>query len=240
MLLYVIPAIDIMGGKVVRLLRGSPNSVKSYEFLGDPLLIAKRWKSEGAPAIHIVDLDAALGVGENTELINRIIQSVDIPFQVGGGIKNMEHACQLIEAGAEKVILGSLAFRNLEAIKSLLRKFGSNRVIIALDHLNGEVVVDGWKTRTGMMLEEAARRFSSIGIKFFLVTSTQHDGMMGGTDVRSLLKVLNLGVNVIASGGIRSLDDIVTLKGLGVYGVIVGRALYEGLFSLREALKVAI
>ncbi|MEM2939377.1 MAG: 1-(5-phosphoribosyl)-5-[(5-phosphoribosylamino)methylideneamino]imidazole-4-carboxamide isomerase [Candidatus Bathyarchaeia archaeon] len=236
----MIPAVDIMGGKVVRLLKGSPNLVRSYEFLGDPLLIAKRWESEGAPAIHIVDLDAALGMGENTELISRIIQYVDIPVQVGGGIKNTERACRLIEAGAEKVILGSLAFRNIEAIKSLLRKFGFDRIIIALDHLNGEVVVDGWKTRTGIMLEEAAQRFSSIGIKFFLVTSTQHDGMMDGTDIRNLLRVLNLGVNVIASGGIRSLNDVVTLKGLGVYGIIVGRALYEGLFSLKEALKVAL
>lgn len=238
--MYVIPAVDIMGGKVVRLLKGSPNLVKSYEFLGDPLLIAKRWESEGAPAIHIVDLDAALGVGENTELINRIIQYVDIPVQVGGGIKNVERACRLIEAGAERVILGSLAFRNMKAIKSLLRKFGFDRIIIALDHLNGEVVVDGWKTRTGIMLEEAAQKFSSIGIKFFLVTSTRHDGMMDGTDVMNLVRVLNLGVNVIASGGIRSLDDIVTLKGLGVYGIIVGRALYEGLFSLKEALKAAL
>lgn len=238
--MYVIPAVDIMDGKVVRLLRGSPNSVKSYEFLGDPLLIAKKWESEGAPAIHIVDLDAAFGVGENTELISRIIQSAEIPVQVGGGIKNTERACRLIEVGAEKIILGSLAFRNIEAIKFLLGKFGSDKIIISLDHLKGEVVVDGWKTRTGIMLEEAAKRFASIGIKFFLVTSTQHDGMMGGTDVMNLLRVLNLGINVIASGGIRSVDDIVTLKSLGVYGIIVGRALYEGLFSLREALKAAL
>lgn len=238
--MYVIPAIDIMGGKVVRLLKGSPSLLKSYESLGDPLSIAKRWESEGAPAMHIVDLDAAFGMGENTEMIGRIIQSIKVPVQVGGGIRSIERACRLIEAGAEKVILGSLAFRNMEAVKSLLESFGCGRIIIALDHLNGEVVIDGWRTRTGVTLEEAARRFSSIGIKFFLVTSTQHDGMMSGPDVRNLLRILNLGINVIASGGIRSLDDIATLKKLGVHGIVVGRALYEGLFSLREALKAAL
>jgi phosphoribosylformimino-5-aminoimidazole carboxamide ribotide isomerase len=236
----VIPAVDIMDGKVVRLLKGSPNLVKSYDYLGDPLSIAKRWESEGAPAIHIVDLDAAFGIGENTELIIRIIQSIDAPVQVGGGIRSIERACRLIEAGAEKVILGSLAFRNVEAVKSLLGMFGCGRIIIALDHLNGEIVVNGWRTQTGVTLEEAAQKFSSIGIKFFLVTSTQHDGMISGPDVRNLPRILNLGINVIASGGIRNLNDIMTLKKLGVYSIIVGRALYEGLFSLREALKAAL
>lgn len=237
--MHIIPAIDVMGGKVVRLLRGDPRLIRSYELLGDPILIARRWESEGASIIHVVDLDAALGIGNNIELIEKMIRSVNISIQVGGGIRSIEYARRLIEADAERIVLGSLAFKNPNAVKNLLNDFGCRKIVVALDHVNGEVVVNGWKTKTGIMLKEAADKFLEMGVRFFLVTSVEHDGMMSGPDVENLSKVLGLNADIMVSGGIKSLDDIIALRNLGVYGVVIGRALYEGLIDLREALKAA-
>ncbi len=238
--MYVIPAVDIMGGRVVRLLRGDPKLAKSYAHLGDPIALARKWESEGARMIHVIDLDAALGFGGNLETITRIIQSVKVPVQVGGGIRSLERASQLIDAGAGRIILGSLAFKNSESIRVLLNNFGQDRIAVALDHLRGEIMVDGWRKSAHMTLKEAVKMFSAMGVKFFLVTSIQRDGTLSGPDIESLSRVVELDVNVIASGGVRSLDDIRVLRDLGVYGVVVGRALYEGRFSLKEALKVSL
>lgn len=237
--MLVIPAIDLMNGRVVRLLRGDPKRAKSYAHMGDPIDFARIWEAEGARMIHIVDLDAALGLGENTNTIGEIIRSTRIQIQVGGGIRSIERAGRLINAGASRIVLGSLAFRSMESIRTLLEMFGDERVAVALDHLNGRVMIGGWKEPTNMMLREAAKMFSGMGVKFFLVTSIERDGMMTGPDIRSLSSILDLNINIMASGGVRSLDDIETLRDLGVYGVILGRALYEGRISLREALKVS-
>jgi phosphoribosylformimino-5-aminoimidazole carboxamide ribotide isomerase len=235
----VIPAIDIMNGEVVRLLRGNPKQVKSYAHLGDPITIARKWESEGAKLIHVVDLDAALGLGENINIIGAIVRSIKAPIQVGGGIRSVEQVRQLINAGVARAVLGSLAFRSVESLKALLEEFGDERIVVALDHLDGVVMIDGWRKSVSMTLKEAAQFFKSLGVRYFLVTSIQRDGMMVGPDIKNLSKIVDLGVNVIASGGIRSLSDISMLRSLGVYGVIIGRALYEGLFTLKEALNIA-
>lgn len=237
--MLVIPAIDIMNGEVVRLLRGNPKQVKSYAHLGDPITIARKWESEGAKLIHVVDLDAALGLGENINIIGAIVRSIKAPIQVGGGIRSVEQVRQLINAGVARAVLGSLAFRSVESLKALLEEFGDERIVVALDHLDGVVMIDGWRKSVSMTLKEAAQFFKSLGVRYFLVTSIQRDGMMVGPDIKNLSKIVDLGVNVIASGGIRSLSDISMLRSLGVYGVIIGRALYEGLFTLKEALNIA-
>lgn len=238
--MLVIPAIDLMNGKVVRLLKGDPRNVKYYEHFGEPIEAAKRWESEGARWVHIVDLDAALGTGDNISVIGSIIRSLKIQVQVGGGIRSLEKARQLIAAGAARIVVGSLAFKSPNALKVLLDEFGEDRIAVALDHLNGVVKVGGWREPTRFGLREAAKFFTDIGVKFFLVTSIQRDGAMNGPDTENLSQVLDIGANVMASGGVGSLDDIAVLRDLGVYGVIVGRALYEGRFSLSEALKVAL
>jgi len=237
--MYVIPAIDIMNGRVVRLVRGDPERVKSYEYLGDPLSLARRWVSEGASLIHIVDLDAVFGRGNNVEVIDGIIKSINVPVQVGGGLRSIEKISELLDMGVERVVLGSIAFRDPSIVKYLLERFGWWRIAVALDHLGGEVMINGWRTSTHKTVREAAQKFLMLGVKFFLVTSIQHDGMMDGPDVKNLSEVLSLNVNVIASGGVRCIDDITTLRNLGVYGVVIGRALYEGLINFREALKAA-
>lgn len=237
--MLVIPSVDLMGGRVVRLLRGDPKHAWHYDHLGDPVTIAKRWESEGAQLIHIVDLDAALGSGDNTGAITGIIQALRTPVQVGGGVRSVERALKLIEVGAERVVIGSLALRDQRAVRGLLEELGGSRLVVALDHLDGRIMVGGWREPTNMTLREAARSFIDMGIKFLLVTSIGRDGSLSGPDIDNLSKILDLDAKVIASGGVRSLNDIVILRDLGIYGVIVGRALYEGLFSLKKALRVA-
>lgn len=228
-----------MGGKVVRLVRGDPERTLSYERLSDPVTVAKMWESEGAKMVHLVDLDAALGRGDNTKVIGEIIKALKIPVQVGGGIRSIERARQLIGLGASRISIGSMAFKSPNTFMALLKELGPDRIIVALDHLDGIVVVDGWRERTGMTLREAAEMFVKMGVKFLLVTSVRHDGSLEGPDIENLSRILDLGANVIASGGVRSIEDILALKRLGVYGVIIGRALYEGWINLKKALRVA-
>lgn len=237
--LLVIPSVDLIGGRVARLIRGEPEHARFYEHFGDPVAVAKIWESEGARLIHVVDLDAALGRGDNIRVIGDIIRALRVPIQVGGGIRSPERARQMIGLGASRVVIGSMAFKDPEAIKILLEELGSDRIVVALDHSDGIVMVSGWREGTGVGLREAAERFINMGVKFLLITSIQRDGTLSGPDIENISKILDLGANIIASGGIRSLEDIIVLKELGVYGVIVGRALYEGYFNLREALKVA-
>lgn len=235
----VIPAIDIMKGEVVRLLRGDPRSATSYKSLGDPVSFAKKWEADGAQTIHIIDLDATLGLGNNTGTIKNIVGSVKAPIQVGGGIRSLESARAFLHWGVHRIILGSLAFRDEEAVTSLLIEYGEKRIVVALDHLNGSIVVDGWTASTKVTVEEAMSRFSRVGIRLFLVTSVARDGTMAGPDLETLGRLRLSNVDVIAAGGIRNADDILSLKRLGLLGVVVGKSLYEGCFSLREALEIA-
>lgn len=237
--MLVIPSIDLMGGRVVRLIRGDPARARFYDHVGDPLAVARMWESMGAPLIHVVDLDAALGRGDNMEVISGVICGVNIPVQVGGGIRSIERARRLIDMGAERIVIGSLAFRDPEMLRALLSEIGPGRIAVALDHLRGVVMIDGWRSETGIRLREAAEIFVEMGARYLLVTSIQSDGTLTGPDLESIREILGLGANIIASGGIRCLDDIIALKELGIYGVIVGRALYEGRIDLREALKIA-
>jgi len=237
--LLVIPSIDLMDGKVVRLLRGDPRQARFYDNIGDPVTIAKTWESMGAQLIHVVDLDAALGRGDNVRIMREIISAVKIPIQVGGGIRSIERARQLISLGAGRIVIGSLAFKDVNALEALLDEVGPERIVVALDHSMGIVMIDGWRENTGMRLREAAKMFIDMGVSFLLITSIQRDGSLTGPDIENLRKVLDLNARVMASGGIRCLDDIMALKELGVYGVIVGRALYEGRLDLREALRIA-
>ena len=237
--MLVIPSIDLMDGKVVRLLRGDPRQARFYDNIGDPVTIAKTWESMGAQLIHVVDLDAALGRGDNVRIMKEIISAVKIPIQVGGGIRSIERARQLISLGAGRIVIGSLAFKDVNALEALLDEIGPERIVVALDHSMGIVMIDGWRENTGMELREAAKIFIDMGVSFLLITSIQRDGSLTGPDIENLRKVLDLNARVMASGGIRCLDDIMALKELGVYGVIVGRALYEGRLDLREALRIA-
>jgi len=236
----IIPAVDLMNGKIVRLIRGDPETSKSYEYLGDPVTVAKKWENEGADAIHIIDLDAALDRGSNIEVIREVVRVVGVPTQVGGGIRKLKVARELLGMEVSRVILGALAFNEPLAVTKLLRDFGTERVVIALDYRHGEVMVRGWKTSMKLSVEEAMKRFFELGARLFLVTSIEKDGTLTGPDYGMLAKACSYsGASVIAAGGVSSLEDLATLKQIGVKGVVIGKALYEGVFTLGEALRVA-
>ncbi len=237
--MQIIPAVDLMNSRVVRLVRGDPETMKSYEHFGDPVMVAKRWEKEGADAIHIIDLDAALNRGSNLGVIKEIVRVVKLSTQVGGGIRNLEAARTLLRMGVQRIILGALAFNEPSGVAELLMNFGSERVVVALDYHDDKVMVKGWKTTTKLSVEEAATRFLQLGAEKFLVTSITRDGTLKGPDYDMLKRVCSYPhISVIAAGGVSSLQDLALLKQVGVWGVVIGKALYEGVFELREALKI--
>lgn len=236
--MQLIPAIDLMNGKIVRLTRGDPKTAKVYDQFGGPVEAARKWQAEGAGKLHIIDLDAAFGAGNNLTVIAKIAKNVDLPIQVGGGIRTIDAARQLLRLGISQVILGALAFGNPSAITQIQRDFGAKAVIVALDNKGGKIMVEGWRTETSMDVKAALEKFTALGVHTFLITSITKDGTLSGPDLETLRKACeHPNVEVIAAGGIGSLNDLTALKKIGVKGVIIGKALYEGKFTLKEALK---
>ncbi|MEM0312929.1 MAG: 1-(5-phosphoribosyl)-5-[(5-phosphoribosylamino)methylideneamino]imidazole-4-carboxamide isomerase [Candidatus Bathyarchaeia archaeon] len=235
----IIPAVDLINGKVARLFQGDPNKAKFYNHLGDPVAIAKKWEAEGADAIHIVDLDGAFNRGSNLETIAQIINMVNVPVQVGGGIRSREKAEALLSMGADYIVIGTLAFHKPEILGELAGKFGE-RVIVALDHTDGKVMIKGWTLQTDVKVEMALERFLRMGVRSFLLTAIRRDGTLQGADLETLRQVCkNSEAKVMVAGGVKSLIDIYALKKCGVYGVIIGKALYEGILTLKEIIKAA-
>lgn len=235
----IFPAIDLMGGKVVRLFQGDPNVARTYDYLGEPVAIAKKWEKEGADALHIIDLDAAFNMGNNLVTISKIIQAVNLPVHVGGGIRSLKIAESMINMGVRYILLGTLAFRRPDVIVHLRKNFG-DCIIVALDYRGGKVMVEGWKTSTELKVDDAMKKFLGHQVKNFLLTSISRDGTLKGVDINILAKACAYkDVCIIAAGGVSSLKDLAILKRLGVYGVTIGKALYEGMFTLEEALKIA-
>jgi phosphoribosylformimino-5-aminoimidazole carboxamide ribotide isomerase len=234
----LIPAIDLMNGKVVRLSRGDPKTAKVYDQFGGPVETAKKWKQEGAKKLHIIDLDAAFSAGDNLTVITEIAKSVALPIQVGGGIRKFEAAEKLLAMGISQVILGALAFSDPQSVTRIQERFGAEAVIVALDNRDGRIMVEGWKTPTALSVREALEKFTALGVKTFLITSIAKDGMLSGPDAETLGEACRYpGVAIIAAGGIGGLNDLAVLKRIGVAGVVIGKALYEGRFTLKEALS---
>jgi len=236
--LQLIPAIDLMNGKIVRLSRGDPKTAKVYNQFGGPVETARKWRAEGATKLHIIDLDAAFGMGDNLAVITEIAESIELPIQVGGGIRTIETAQKLLTMGISQVILGALAFSDPKAITRIQQEFGSGTVIVALDNKDRKIMVEGWKTPTTLGVKEALKKFTVLGVKTFLVTSITKDGTLSGPDLETLSEACQYpNVDIIAAGGIGNLNDLTVLKRVGVEGAVIGKALHEGRFTLKEALK---
>jgi phosphoribosylformimino-5-aminoimidazole carboxamide ribotide isomerase len=237
-MVQLIPAIDLMSGKIVRLTQGDPKTAKVYRQFGGPLETAKKWYNEGATKLHIIDLDAALGMGNNFSVIAEIAQNVDLPIQVGGGIRKATSAEKLLELGVSQVILGALAFSDPKAVIQIQQKFGGNSLIVALDNRDGKIMIAGWKTATVLGVREALEKFSALDVKTFLLTSIIRDGTLSGPDLETLREACKYpNVEIIAAGGIGGLKDLMALKSVGVDSAVIGKALYEGRFTFMEALK---
>ena len=236
--MQLIPAIDLMNGKIVRLTHGDPKTAKVYSQFGGPVETAKKWQADGATKLHIIDLDAALGMGNNLSVIADIAKNTNLPIQVGGGIRSINTVEKVLGLGVSHVILGALAFSDSKAIAAIQKQFGAESVIVALDNRDGKVMVEGWKTATALGMKEALEKFVALGVKVFLVTSITKDGTLSGPDLDTLREACQYpDVEVIAAGGIGGLNDLVALKRVGVAGAVIGKALYEGRFTLKEALK---
>ena len=237
----LIPAIDLLGGRVVRLSRGAYDAVTDYG--DDPVEVVLRWQDEGASRIHIVDLDAAReGRPMQEAIVSRVVDATDVPCQIAGGIRSVRQAAAGLEAGADRVVLGSALISDPGLAAALVEAHGSERIVAALDVRDGQALGDGWVTEArGTEAIGLARTLAGAGIRWFAVTAIARDGQMSGPDLE-LLEMVRAAVPeaaIIASGGVSSLEDIRELSARHFDAAITGRALYEGAFTLREALEAA-
>ena len=234
----IIPAIDLMNGEVVRLFKGDPNQKTVYS--KNPVEIAKKWENSGADMLHLVDLDATIGLGENYETIREISKNISIPVQVAGGLRDITKIASTLDF-AERVVIGTLAMQLKQSeqeqiLSEMITQFGKDRLVVSIDHVDGEIVTHGWQKNTGVKLLNATNEFVKDGFSEFLTTNVSKDGTLEGPDTMSLEQVCQInGTNIIASGGISKLEDVDEIKKCNPYGVILGKALYEGLISIEEA-----
>ncbi len=237
--MIVIPAIDIRQGNSVRLKQGKIDAETVHST--DPVFIAKLWKAKGAQRLHVVDLDGAFnGVSQNKEIIKKICASVDIPVEVGGGIRDMESIKAVFDMGASYAILGTVAVYNPEIVRKAVEKYGSDKIIVAVDAKDGKVAIGGWKDVTPVDVMELIAKLKECGIEEILYTDISRDGMLTGPDFAGLKKLSKTGMRIIASGGVKTVDDLIKLKEYekdGVFAAIVGSALYTEDFKLEEAIK---
>ena len=235
----IIPAIDLKSGLCVRLYQGDYGKETVYS--DDPVSVASRWCSEGAVRLHVVDLDgAARGEPVNLEVIKAIRTRVGIPLQVGGGIRRLDTAESLLDMGVDRVVLGTAAVHEPGLIKRLCHDHGSDKVVVAVDSLNGQVAISGWTEATSLSAIELVRQMEHLGAHRFLCTDISRDGTLTQPNFEAL-EALVTGTSdpIQASGGISSLEHIVRLAGMGVEGAIVGSALYTGDIDLGGAIKAA-
>jgi phosphoribosylformimino-5-aminoimidazole carboxamide ribotide isomerase len=234
----VLAAIDIMNGNVVRLTKGDQSTKKVYS--NDPVQMAKKWEKEGADMLHIIDLDAAFGNGSNNlSTISEILHSVNIPIQIGGGIRHIENFERIAKMGFAKIVVGTMAYRNMDQLR-LLSKNYSDRIVISLDEIDGKVMIEGWKYSSNYRIEDAISKFNKLGINIFLLTSIVKDGTLSGPDVVTLNSInTNRNSKIIASGGISSLVDVLRVRSIGCDSVILGKALYEARLDIKKVKAIA-
>ena len=226
-----------MGGHVVRLRQGESDSVRRYDSLGSPVDVARRWVEEGTELLHIIDLDAAFGRGDNIRVVTEISRELSTPIQLGGGIRSEDKARRLLDTGIYRVIIGSMAARSPEAVYRLLDEYDDDRISVALDHRDGYLAIDGWREDTYTKLSDAITSYRENGVRVFLVTSVVKDGTLTGPDLDNLSLITHMDATIIAAGGVGSLADLQKLITSGVSAAVIGKALYEGCFTLREALE---
>ena len=236
--LILLPAVDVAGGKAVRLTQGEAGTETSY---GDPIEAAEQWAEQGAEWIHLVDLDAAFGRGSNAELLAELVADLDVAVELSGGIRDDESLARALDTGAKRINLGTAALENPEWTAQVIARHGE-RIAVGLDVRGTTLAARGW-TREGGDLWDVLARLDADGCARYVVTDVKKDGMLSGPNLDLLREVCErTDAPVVASGGVSSLEDIAALRTLvdaGVEGAIVGKALYAGAFTLPEALDVA-
>jgi phosphoribosylformimino-5-aminoimidazole carboxamide ribotide isomerase len=238
--MILIPAIDLKGGKCVRLRQGREDTTTVYS--DDPVAVARHLVEEGAERLHVVNLDGAFGrTSVNLEVFGRIAAEANVVLEFGGGLRTLDDMRMAFDAGADKLVLGTAAIEQPALLALALVTFGPVRLIVALDAHNGLVATRGWTHVTGLRVLDATLMMKEQGVAELLYTDIGRDGMFSGTDNTTLRDLASVGVNIIASGGVGHLEDIRALRDMQldrIIGVIVGKALYEEKFSLRDALRL--
>jgi phosphoribosylformimino-5-aminoimidazole carboxamide ribotide isomerase len=232
--MIVIPAIDLRGGRAVRLRRGDPREETAYA--DDPVALARRFQEEGARRLHVIDLDAALGEGDNREAIKEICRAVVVPVQVGGGIRTLEAAARALEDGASRAILGTAAAADVSFVGRAVEEF-AERLVVAVDVRGGRVMMNGWREE-GPELAAALPDLDHAGAPRYLVTAIARDGTLEGPDLTLYRQVLTLTDRpVIASGGVRDARDVWSLRDVGCEAAVTGKALYERTLKLSQVTR---
>ena len=238
--MLIIPAVDIKNGKCVRLLQGRMDDETVYS--DDPRAMAAKWTRLGAQRIHVIDLDGAFAkVPQNTESIRKILQTVKVPIQLGGGIRTEETVRMYLEMGVKRVIIGTGAIKEPDFVKKVCKTY-PGQIVVGIDARNGKVAIDGWTQTTRIEAMELAKKFEDCGVAAINFTDIHRDGMQTGPNLDATLRLAEaVSIPVVASGGVSSIEDIKNLLPLetaGVAGVIIGKALYSGKLDLKEALDL--
>lgn len=240
--MLIFPAIDLRGGRCVRLLQGRADAETVYD--ADPVAVARRWAARGAEWLHLVDLDGAFaGVSQQLPIIGRIAAAVSIPVQLGGGLRSLEQIESALAAGVSRVVLGTIAITDPGLVREACAAFGSSRILVGLDARDGMVAVKGWQDVTDRRALELATEIRESGVERLIFTDTARDGMLTGPNFAAIREMAEQsGLRLIASGGVGCLEDVLRLRSLeplGVEGAILGKALYEGRVRLEDALAAA-
>lgn len=232
----IYPAIDIKDGKCVRLLQGDFHKVTVYH--NEPEAVARRWEAAGASFIHVVDLDGARkGAARNSEAVKSIVEAVSVPVQIGGGVRRMKDVEDRLQLGVARVILGTAAVSDLGFVREAVREYGE-KIAVGIDAKGGFVAVSGWEKTSGVLATVLCAQICAFGVKTVIYTDISRDGMMTGPNVQTTRELAEMyPVDVIASGGVSSMDDLRRVAETGCRGVIIGKALYEGAIDLETAVN---
>jgi len=231
------PAIDLKDGQCVRLKQGEFKEITVYS--QKPEEVAALWQSQGATFLHLVDLDGALaGRSVNEKVIKKIADTVSMPIEIGGGIRSEEAIESMLSLGVARVIIGTKAVENPEFIRDMVKKFGQDRIVAGVDAKDGMVAVEGWEKISGITASELCNRMREYGVRHIVYTDISRDGMLTGPNVENTKKLTEeTGMDIIASGGMSSMEDLRQLYREGVRGAIIGKALYEKRIDLKEAIE---
>ena len=233
--MIVIPAIDIMDGKCVQLVEGKPWSAKIT--IDDPVGAAKNWQRMGAKRLHVIDLDAALGSGDNEEVVRKILSEIEVPVQVGGGIRDDSKAERLLRAGTAQIIVGTRAITDVSWLSRIAGRF-AEQVIVAIDSRGDDISIKGWSEQSGIGLMEYIESIKELPIFGLLYTNVLKEGKLGGIEIDPITKIANATKRkLFVAGGISSLDDLDIINSAGAYGAILGMAIYKGKINMKNALE---
>jgi phosphoribosylformimino-5-aminoimidazole carboxamide ribotide isomerase len=238
--MLIIPAIDLRHGRCVRLTQGRKDSAKVYD--EDPIAVACRFEADNARMLHVVNLDGAFAETDSTNraVLREIIRRVKVPVQFGGGVRSLPQVKDALDLGVTRVVIGTLAIEAPDIVREMIGLFGPRQIVVGIDAVDGQVMTHGWETKGTLSATTLARKVAGLGVERVVYTDVQRDGMLAGPNLAQTCAIAGVGLKVTASGGVSSIEDLKRLQAArdcGIDSVIIGKALYEGRFSLTEALE---